>query len=193
LGWGFEAAHKELLWSGREDDLLDAILAIRSSATYFGDFPMPLLYRELLPRFPHAKYFMVLRDLDSWSESSFRHFIYTGSLPDNPLGPPLTPINQMLLDCHGSLEIGRRLVAGQQFTSEAKKVWRQIYFKHLISVVEFFGDQQVPLKLFYLADPDIGPKLKEYACPWLDRSLCMGYQMANLHSNDQERAAKEVS
>ena len=193
LGWDFEATHQDLMRSGREEELLDVILAARPNATYFGDFPIPLMYKELLPRFPRANYFMVLRDLDSWSDSSFRHFVYTGNHPENPLGPPLTPINQMLLDCYGYLEVGKQLVANQQFASEAIHVWRQIYYKHIISVVEFFGDQRIPLKLFHLSDPDIGPKIKEYACPWLDRSLCMSYQMARLHSDDQDRTAKEVS
>lgn len=187
LGWNFEEKHKDLFRQGQEESLLEAILAVRPKATYFGDFPIPLLYKELASRFPRANFFMVLRDLDSWSESSFRHFVYTGNLPENPLGPPLTPINQMLLECYGYLEMGTTLVAGQHFTPVAMQIWRQIYYKHLIAVVEFFASQHVPLKLFYLADPDIGPKLKEYACPWLDRSLCMHYQLAKLHTDDQGR------
>jgi hypothetical protein len=39
----------------------------------FGDVPFCLLYREFLERFPDARYFVVLRNVNSWVSSVRRH------------------------------------------------------------------------------------------------------------------------
>ncbi len=187
VGWNFEQKHKGIFKRGCESELTDAIMATFPNRDYYGDLPIPLLYTELARRHPHARYFIVLRDVDTWAESSFRHCIYTGEHARNPALENITPANRMMLEYYDLYEKAKIALSHGELEQPQDCAWRNLYHKHLTSAHNTLAEGGIQLKLFYLSDPELGKKLIRYADPDATLPEAQEYSMARHHSNDRGR------
>jgi hypothetical protein len=149
--------------------------------------PIPLLHECLLEKFPNASYFIVLRDVDDWAESSIGHCLHVGNHANNPLDDVLTPSHRMMLDKYGLLEESRKHLANKEMNS-LFKIWRRLYYAHLKRICENFADCQASFKIFYLSDPGLAAKLCNFACPELSASQCESFKLRHLHDRDRGRS-----
>jgi hypothetical protein len=189
VGWDFEREYDSLFRHGREVELLDVLLNTFPDCSYYGDLPIPLLHQQLIDRMPDAAYFLILRDVDDWAISSFEHCMYIGNHPNNPIDNILPPSHRMMLDIYGLLDEARGYLAEEIINREALlKIWRRLYHQHLITVVSLCNMRSVPLKLFYLSDPDISSKLISYANPGCELAALSSYRLEHLHANDRGRS-----
>jgi hypothetical protein len=189
VGWDFEREYDSLFRHGREDELLDVLLNTFPDYSYYGDLPIPLLHRQLINRMPEAAYFLVLRDVDDWAISSFEHCMFIGNHPNNPIDNVLPPSHRMMLDIYGLLDEARVYLSEKMINRHALlKLWRRLYHRHLISVVSLCNTCSVPLKLFYLSDPNISFELISYANQNSELAELLTYRLEHLHANDRGRS-----
>jgi hypothetical protein len=188
VGWEFEGKHQGLFHYGKERELTDAIMSTFPGRDYYGDLPIPLLHTELIKRYPEATYFMVLRDVDSWSESSLKHCIYTNNHEKNIAPQGITPANRMMLEYYGMLEEGTQVLLNSEESQQAYEIWRHLYHKHLISVFTTANANKIQLRLFYLSDPALGKKLVQLASPDIPLGIAEAYVMDKRHSTDRGRS-----
>lgn len=187
VGWKFEQKYQANFKRGCEHILTEAIMRTFPNRDYYGDLPVPLLYSELANRYPHAQYFMVLRDVDSWAESSFQHCIYTGEHSENPIQMNLTPANRMMLEYYDLYDKAKESISERSLKKRSDCAWRILFHRHLISVNNTLYDKGIRLHLFYLSDPDAGAQLIQFANPGLGIKEAKEYSMAHRHSNDRGR------
>ncbi len=189
VGWDFEREYDLLFRHGREDELLDILLNTFPDCSYYGDFPIPLLHRQLINRIPEASYFLILRDVNDWAISSFEHCMFVGNHPNNPIDDILPPSHRMMLDIYGLLDEARDYLSEEKINRDALlKIWRRLYHQHLITVVSLCNTCSVPLKMFYLSDPNISSELIAYANPNCELAALPTYQLEHLHANDRGRS-----
>lgn len=187
VGWRFEKEYQAYFKRGREHALTEAIMTTFPNRDYYGDLPVPLLYTDLADRYPDAKYFMVLRDVDSWSESSFQHYIYTGAHSENPVQKDMTPANRMMLEYYDLYDRAKESLRERALINRSECAWRMLFHRHLISANNALHDKGIRLHLFYLSDPEIGAQLIQFANPGLGSKEAKKYVMAQRHSNDRGR------
>jgi hypothetical protein len=187
VGWGFERRFNHLFYKDKQRELLSHLLKRFPDFTYYGDLPIPLLHECLLEKFPNASYFIVLRDVDDWAESSIGHCLHVGNHANNPLDDVLTPSHRMMLDKYGLLEESRKHLANKEMNS-LFKIWRRLYYAHLKRICENFADCQASFKIFYLSDPGLAAKLCNFACPELSASQCESFKLRHLHDRDRGRS-----
>lgn len=187
VGWNFEQRHQGNFKRGREYELTEAIMTSFPNRDYYGDLPVPLLHTELANRYPGAHYFMVLRDVDTWAESSFQHCIYTGERAENPSIENITPANRMMLEYYDLYERAKISLSKGTLQKQHDCTWRLLFHRHLISVHNALSAKGIRLQLFYLSDPELGPKLMRFANPLMDIQDAKEYSMAQRHSTDRGR------
>jgi hypothetical protein len=187
VGRNFERKNNHLFSRSTSDELLDALLTRFPNCSYYGDLPIPLLYKQLLTRYPDANYFAVLRDIDDWAISSVEHCLYVGKHPSNPTKDILTPSNRMMLDQYNLLEEVRPHLNNEANRTRLLKIWADLYQMHLTSITEFFAQKKKHLQIFHLSDSDLAAQLLKYACPDLPETDRSSYKLVHLHSNDRGR------
>ena len=188
VGWNFEREYDPLFRDGKQNYLLDALLETYPDCSYYGDLPIPLLHQQLVNRLPQASFFIVLRDVDEWAVSSFEHCMFIGKHPNNPIDNILPPSHRMMLDVYGLLDEARSLLIEEINRESLLRVWKRLYHHHLISVISTCSTYSVPLKMFYLSDPNISAQLISYANPECELARSSAYRLEHLHSNDRGRS-----
>lgn len=191
VGWDFERDYNNLFYGNTCEELLEAITANFPGRTYYGDLPIPLLYEQLLAQYPEANYFIVLRDVHEWAISSYEHMIFTARRAGNPSDELLTPANRMMFDRYGLLAEVRLQLSRHGDRDLMLRLWSRLYHLHIISIVETFTRKAVPLRLFYLSDPDIGAQIREYSRPGLPREIYSSYKLPQCHQYDRGRGKKQ--
>ncbi len=186
-GWDFERNYDSLFVNGKQGELLDVLLNTFPECSYYGDLPIPLLHQQLIERMPNASFFIVLRDVDEWAMSSFEHCMFVGNHPNNPVDNILPPSHRMMLDVYGLLDTARSHLSGEINRESLLRIWRRLYHQHLIAVVSVCNANSIPLKMFYLSDPNISAQMISYANPDCELAASPLYRLAHLHANDRGR------
>lgn len=193
VGWNFEREHDALFRHGKQNELLDVLFNAFPDCSYYGDLPIPLLYQQLIDRQPEASFFIILRDVDEWAVSSFEHCMFIGNHPNNPVDDILPPSHRMMLDVYGLLDEARSLLAQDINREPLLQIWRRLYHLHLMAVVSSCSANSVPLKMFYLSDPNISTQLISYANPGCELAMAGTYRLDHLHSTDRGRSSLVAS
>jgi hypothetical protein len=134
---------------GRETDLehvAAALAPVLDSYDAVADVPIPVLYRQLLARYPEAKFLLLYRHAFDWLRS------VRWKLRQRDFAPYVRTVYWTYFD---------RRPARIDELSDADLLW--LHGRHLADVIEFFG-QAGPeqLGVFDLYAPDSGPRLAAF-------------------------------
>ena len=143
---------------GRETDLAhvaDVLAPVLESYEAVADVPVPVLYRELVARYPEAKFLLVYRNAFDWAHS------VRWKLRDADFAPYVRTVYWTYLDWRP-----RRI----EQISDAQLIW--MHGRHTADVIGFF-QQAAPHKLgvFDLYASDTGQKIAGFLGIDSNRSL----------------------
>ena len=148
---GLRACH----WPGLEWDegcrgLRPKAVALRFMADFsnfdaYADIPIPSIYRDLSPKYPNAKFLLILREPEEWLQSVRRHIG----------GRSLYPLEQLQYK-----SITRRKISYISQLSDSQLL--KGYRRHENQVRRFFKKQSERLAVFDLATENLSEKLSEF-------------------------------
>ena len=137
--------------AGRESDrshVTDALSPVLHEFEAVADVPCPVLYKELLIRYPHARFILVYRSAFDWVRSNRAHHLRFGT--------DLTPYERVVYWYY----FDWRPMSLDELTDN-QLIW--MHAQHAADVIAFFQrEASANLGVFDLYDRDVGPKIAKF-------------------------------